>query len=118
MVLLENPQQQQQQPNNSLHPLLSPQHLHPNVITTPSNNHNSNNNSNYKDNIHNSSGDPIGPSTTLSLPVTSTIQYPVSKKKIFLKSCDTNQLYKKSGIMLLLLQTMIGIKIRMIYSKR
>lgn len=81
MVLLENPQQQQQQPSNSLHPLLSPQHLHPNVITTPSNNHNSNNNSNYKDNIHNSSGDSIGPSTTLSLPVTSTIQYPVSKKK-------------------------------------
>jgi hypothetical protein len=90
LVLLENPQQQQQQPSNSsLHPLLSPQHLHPNAITTPSNNNNGNSSNSNKhgiDNIH--SGDSIGPSTTLSLPVTSTIQYPVStqirKKKLIM----------------------------------
>lgn len=70
MVLLDSPQpqapplppppsqqqQQQQQSSSSLHPLLSPQHLHPNAITTPLNNE----------------------STSYALPVTSTIQYPVS----------------------------------------
>ncbi|CAO3608771.1 unnamed protein product [Mucor hiemalis] len=72
LVLLDNPQQQHSSSNNSLHPLLSPQHLHPNVITTPSNHH-----SNSSDGInskHLRSGD--SSSTTLSLPVTSTIQYP------------------------------------------
>lgn len=76
MVLLDNPQEQQQQSslsgngsNNSLHPLLSPQHLHPNAITTPANNH-------HSSSIDHKIGDST--TTTLSLPVTSTIQYPVS----------------------------------------
>ncbi|KAF1798618.1 Homeodomain-like DNA binding domain-containing transcription factor [Mucor lusitanicus] len=70
LVLLDSPQSQAppppstQQPaaqqaspppsSSSLHPLLSPQHLHPNAITTPLNNE----------------------STSYALPVTSTIQYP------------------------------------------
>lgn len=76
LVLLDNPQQQQQSAsnNNSLHPLLSPQHLHPNVITTPSNQHSNSNDGINSKNSH--TGD--SSTTTLSLPVTSTIQYPVS----------------------------------------
>lgn len=66
LVLLDSPQSQapppptQQAaevaaaPSSSLHPLLSPQHLHPNAITTPLNTE----------------------STSYALPVTSTIQYP------------------------------------------
>ncbi|KAI8642459.1 hypothetical protein BD408DRAFT_366628 [Parasitella parasitica] len=62
LVLLDTPQQSQQQhssssntsKNSALHPLLSPQHLHPNAITTPLTNNES----------------------TYALPVTSTIQYP------------------------------------------
>jgi hypothetical protein len=54
LVLLDNPQQQQP---SSLHPLLSPQHLHPNAITTPSN------------------AAVVGGGD--SLPITSSIQYPV-----------------------------------------
>ncbi|GAA5804229.1 hypothetical protein HPULCUR_009716 [Helicostylum pulchrum] len=60
LVLLDNPQEQQQQ--QQLHPLLSPQHLHPNAITTPSN-------SNATMSLH--CGDSIA-----SLPVTSSIEYP------------------------------------------
>ncbi|KAI9346698.1 hypothetical protein BD770DRAFT_173536 [Pilaira anomala] len=64
LVLLDNPQQeQQQQQQQQLHPLLSPQHLHPNAITTPSN----------KNAMSLHSGDSIPCS---SLPVTSSIEYP------------------------------------------
>jgi hypothetical protein len=58
LVLLDKPQPQQ---SNSLHPLLSPQHLHPNVITTPS-----------------GGGDS---KLTYSLPISSTIEFPVSTLK-------------------------------------
>ncbi|KAG2233098.1 hypothetical protein INT48_009224, partial [Thamnidium elegans] len=61
LVLLDNPQEQQQQ-QQQLHPLLSPQHLHSNAITTPSN-------SNATMSVH--CGDSIA-----SLPVTSSIEYP------------------------------------------
>lgn len=79
LVLLDSPQaqappaqqQQPQQPSSSLHPLLSPQHLHPNAITTPLNNE----------------------STSYALPVTSTVQYPVS----FLMSSLTEKLYFNIG---------------------
>lgn len=62
---MDNPQEQQQQ-----HPLLSPQHLHPNAITTPSNSSN-------KQAVSLHSGDSI---TSTLLPVTSTIEYPVSNE--------------------------------------
>jgi hypothetical protein len=58
LVLLDKPQPQQ---SNSLHPLLSPQHLHPNVITTPS-----------------GGGDS---KSTYSLPISSTIEFPVSTQR-------------------------------------
>lgn len=62
-MLLDNPQQQES--------VLSPQqHLHPNAITTPSNHH-----SNNRQAISLGGGDSI---TSTLLPVTSTVEYPVS----------------------------------------
>lgn len=61
--MLDNPQQQQQQ-QNVIRPLLSPQQLHPNAITTPS--------------MTSSSGG--GSSNTIQniqLPITAATQYPV-----------------------------------------
>ncbi|KAI8981911.1 hypothetical protein BDF20DRAFT_818730 [Mycotypha africana] len=62
-------QQQQQQPvppqrKNSIHPLLSPQLLHPNAITTPAESNTPTISANYS-NKHNA-----------SIPITSTVQYP------------------------------------------
>ncbi|KAI7896071.1 uncharacterized protein EV154DRAFT_493427 [Mucor mucedo] len=65
LVLLDNPHEQQQQ--QQLHPLLSPQHLHPNAITAPSNQ------SNSKQAVSLHSGDSM---TSTLLPVTSTVEYP------------------------------------------
>lgn len=61
-MLLDNPQQQES--------VLSPQqHLHPNAITTPSNHHSN------RQAVSLGGGDSM---TSTLLPVTSTVEYPVS----------------------------------------